>query len=163
MFSVPDLQKTEENRCFRPQAGAWPKLPQTSRARNIFSHFWATSGQNLTKVDQAGMSKFWGLLFFWRKNRRRPPGSEAQSLMVRTFQDFKGFKGFQKLSDAQSPRGSSPRFSHACLSCGKSLQPFPAAQSLARMVRVRVFPMPFFWRQKKTLSLFPAPKAWFDS
>ena len=77
------------------------------------------------------MSTFWGLLFFCRKKRRRPPGSAAQSLMVRTFHDFKGFKGFQRISDAQSPRGSSPRLSHAGFSCGKSLEPFPGTHGLA--------------------------------
>ena len=52
----------------------FPELPQTSRARNIFGHFWLKNNQNLTKLDQAGMSKFWGVLFFRKKNRRRPPG-----------------------------------------------------------------------------------------
>ena len=67
MFSTPDLEKPKENRCFLPQAGPWPKLPRTSRARNIFGHVWSTFGQHLTKFDQAGMSKIWGLLFFWGK------------------------------------------------------------------------------------------------
>ena len=83
MFSAPDLEKPEENRYVRPQAGPWPKLPQTSRARNIFSNFSSKFDQNLTKFDQAGMSKFWGLLFFWKKNRRRPPGLGTQGVTVR--------------------------------------------------------------------------------
>ena len=29
------------------------------------------------------MSKFWGLLFFWEKNRRRPPGLGTQGVTVR--------------------------------------------------------------------------------
>ena len=81
MFSAPDLEKPKENQGFRLQAGPWPKLPQTSRARNIFGQFLSKNDQNLTKFDQAGMSKFWGLLFFWRKNRRRPPGLGTQGFM----------------------------------------------------------------------------------
>ena len=148
MFSALDLETPEENQCFWPHAGPWPKLPQTSRARNILAHFWLKFDQKLTKFDQAGMSTFWGLLFFWRKTAGGHLGREPRVLWSGLFRNSKDFKGFQRLSDAQSPRGSSPRFSHACVSCGKSLQPFPAAQSLGRMVRVHVFPILFFWRKK---------------
>ena len=34
------------------------------------------------------------------------------------------------ISDAQSPRGSSPRFPHASFSCGETCEPFPGAQGL---------------------------------
>ena len=46
--------------------GPWPKLPRKMRARNIFDNFWSKIDQKMTKFDQAGMSKFWGVLFFWK-------------------------------------------------------------------------------------------------
>ena len=58
-----------------------PKLPQTSRPRNIFGHFWSKKYQKFTKLDQAGMSKFWGVLFFWKKKRRRQPGLGTQGFI----------------------------------------------------------------------------------
>ena len=67
MLSAPHLEKPKENRCFRPQAGPWPKLPQTSRARNMLGHLWSKFNLNLSDSDQAGTSKSWGLLFFWGK------------------------------------------------------------------------------------------------
>ena len=45
---------------------ARPKLPQTSRPRNIFGHFGSTFDQQFTKFDQAGMSTFLEVLFFWK-------------------------------------------------------------------------------------------------
>ena len=44
----------------------------------FFDHFWSKNNPKLTKFDQAGMSNFWGLLFFRKKKRRRPPGLGTQ-------------------------------------------------------------------------------------
>ena len=93
MFSAPDLEKPKENQGFRLQAGPWPKLPQTSRARNILGHFWSKFDQQLIKFDQAGMSKFWGLLFFWGK---KPPEATWVGSPESYGPDFPGFQRIPK-------------------------------------------------------------------
>ena len=139
-FLMPRLEKPKENQCFGeapgsgnhgfevsgpgqepgpkgqgqgPRAqGPRPTLPQTSRARNIFDHFWSKFDQNLTKFDQAGMSKFWGLLFFCGKNRRRPPG--LGTLVLCTIHLWLGLLAWPWLAWLSSPRTGLARL--ACTS-----------------------------------------------
>ena len=87
----PNVEKPKENQCFPPQTlKNLRKIDvfglRLGPGRNYHKHrgpgtFLVIFGQNLTKFDQAGMSKFWGLLFFWEKNRRRPPGLGTQGFM----------------------------------------------------------------------------------
>ena len=62
---------------------ALAKITTNIAAPEHFGPLLVKKHPKLIKFDQAGMSKFLGLLFFRKKNRRRPPGSEPQGVMVR--------------------------------------------------------------------------------
>ena len=129
IFGAPDFDpnventqeiKTSSSRCFRLQAGPWPKLPQTSRPQNILAHFWSKHYLKRTKFDQAGMSKFWGLLFFRKENAGGHLGWEPRVLfLIRSghtaTKDWltgglaclaTGWTNFQKRPDDWTPHGS---------------------------------------------------------
>ena len=127
-----ETQNFASRRDETPLFEARPKLPQTSRPRNIFGHFGSNNDLKMTKFDQADMSNFWGLLFFWKKTAGGHLGWEPRVLC--TIQPWLGLLAWPWLAWPSSPRTGLARL--ACTRQQRRRPPLAAGAALRAAVVV---------------------------